>query len=141
MNTLYNHYSITDFIPQRAPFIMVDKVIVCEEKLFKTTFEVKEDNLFLEKGILSESAILENIAQTCAAGMGCYSKMNTKEEVKTGFIGSINKVEVFAPAHSGDTIHTEVTILQQLGNIFLIEGIAKTEKNQVLVKCQMKIVA
>lgn len=131
---------IKDFIPQREPFIMVDEVLFSSGTEFKTSFLVKDTNLFLENESLSESAIIENIAQTCAAGMGFHKKKNNIPNDGLGFIGSINKLEVFTFAKIGDCIHTEVKILHQLDNILLVEGIAKVE-DRILVKGQMKIVA
>ncbi len=131
--------NIKKYIPQREPFIMVDKVICATADTFETHFLVKEDMLFLENNCLSEAAVIENIAQTCAAGMGYYREQHAIENNSMGFIGSINKLEVFSHAFVGETISTKVHILHQLDNILLIEGVAQV-KDRILVKGQMKIV-
>lgn len=137
---MFNQHPITAYIPQREPFIMVDLVTLCENDHFQTNFLVTKDNLFIKNDLLSESAVLENIAQTCAAGMGCYAIHFGSGEQSTGFIGSINKVKVLANAKVNDVITTDVKVLHQLDNIYLIEGIAKVN-DTILVTCQMKIVA
>ena len=68
---LINKENIQTYLPQRPPFVMIDELINATETSFESAFEVVESNLFIENGILSESALVENVAQTCAAGFGC----------------------------------------------------------------------
>lgn len=131
--------SITNFIPQRAPFVMIDALESATEEGFKTHFHIESDNLFLENGQLSESSLIENIAQTCAAGFGYINSQKGTGEGQLGFIGAISKLFVTDFAKLGDSIETNVTILSSFENIHLIEGIASRNGNE-LVKCQMKIV-
>lgn len=131
--------SITRFIPQRAPFVMIDELHTANEEGFTTQFEIQSSNLFLENGILSESSLIENIAQTCAAGFGYINSQNGKGEGQLGFIGAISKLSVTKSAKEGDLIATNVSILSSFDSIHLIEGVA-TCNGQELVKCQMKIV-
>lgn len=136
---LINKDNIEKYIPQREPFIMIDALLSADESGFQTQFLIKEDNLFLENGKLSESSIVENIAQTCAAGFGYLGSISGESEAKLGFIGAISKLEVYAHASLGDLIETHVDILNTFENIHLVEGIAKSNGKE-LVKCQMKIV-
>lgn len=136
---LVNKESITNFIPQRAPFVMIDELISATEEGFHTTFIIDEDNLFLENGVLSESSLIENIAQTCAAGFGYINSQKGNSEGQLGFIGSVSKLSVENQAKLGDRITTNVTILTSFDAIHLIEGVASSNGVE-LVKCQMKIV-
>ena len=133
--------NITDFIPQRAPFIMVDEILFSDGVEFKTSFEIQADNIFVNADkTLSESAVIENIAQTCAAGMGYHIIQNNLPHNGLGFIGSISKLTVESEAKVGEIIHTTVKILHVLDSIRMIEGVAMVGDRQLL-KCQMKIVA
>ena len=66
---------ITSLIPQRPPFVMVDRVISCDEVDAVAEFSIKEDNIFLDDEKLSPAGIIENMAQSCAARMGCINQM------------------------------------------------------------------
>src|SRR5690606_25529106 len=99
----------------------------------------EESNLFLENGILSESSLIENIAQTCAAGFGYINSQKGNGAGQLGFIGSVSKLSVSNQAKLGDSITTNVTILTSFDAIHLIEGVALSNGVE-LVKCQMKIV-
>lgn len=136
---LISKENIKTFIPQREPFIMIDGLISANEEGFKSTFEIQTDTIFLENGELSESALVENIAQTCAAGFGYLGSLNGEGEARIGFIGAVSRLEVIATSKEHDQIETTVTIMNSFENIHLIEGVA-TCKGKELVKCQMKIV-
>ncbi len=136
---LIDKQNIKTYIPQREPFIMIDGLVSANKEGFESTFEIQVENLFLENGQLSESALVENIAQTCAAGFGYLGSLNGESEARLGFIGAVSKLEVFASAKLMDQIDTAVTIVNSFENIHLIEGVAKCN-GTALMKCQMKIV-
>ncbi|WP_430405560.1 hypothetical protein [Fluviicola sp.] len=136
---LINKENITSIIPQRAPFVMIDSLLDANETGFNTNFEILSDNLFLENGILSESSLIENIAQTCAAGFGYLNSLIEGGEPKLGFIGAVTQVQVENSAKLNDLIETSVQILSTFDTIHLVEGVAKSN-GQVLLTCQMKIV-
>nr|WP_294859300.1 hypothetical protein [uncultured Fluviicola sp.] len=136
---LINKENITSIIPQRAPFVMIDSLLDANETGFNTNFEITSENLFLENGILSESSLIENIAQTCAAGFGYLNSLIEGGEPKLGFIGAVTQVQVENSAKLNDLIETSVKILSTFDTIHLVEGVAKSN-GQVLLTCQMKIV-
>ncbi len=136
---LINKENITSIIPQRAPFVMIDSLLDANETGFNTNFEITSENLFLENGILSESSLIENIAQTCAAGFGYLNSLIEGGEPKLGFIGAVTQVQVENSAKLNDLIETSVQILSTFDTIHLVEGVAKSN-GQVLLTCQMKIV-
>jgi len=61
---------ILKLIPQRPPFVMVGELIEYNETGFTSTFSIDADNIFVKNGRFTEEGILENIAQTAAAGAG-----------------------------------------------------------------------
>jgi 3-hydroxyacyl-[acyl-carrier-protein] dehydratase len=136
---LISKENITSIIPQRAPFVMIDSLITANETGFNTEFKIHSDNLFLENGILSESSLIENIAQTCAAGFGYLNSLIEGGEPKLGFIGAVTHVQVIDSAKLDDVIETTVQILSTFDTIHLVEGTAKSNGN-TLLSCQMKIV-
>lgn len=136
---LIDKNTITNYIPQCFPFVMVDKLIAADETYFESEFEIAADNLFLEEGILSESALIENIAQTCAAGFGYVNSQKGEAAGKLGFIGSVSRLEVKKAANQHDTITTKVNVISTFDTIHLIEGTAFKGEEE-LVTCQMKIV-
>ena len=136
---LIDKQNIEQFIPQREPFVMIDTLISADPKEFKSSFEILENNIFLEDDILSASALVENIAQTCAAGFGYINSLSGNREDQLGFIGAVSKLNVLHLPLNGDTLNTEIEILNTFDNINLIQGSVYTNEKKLL-ECQMKIV-
>ena len=137
---LVSKEDILNFIPQRAPFVMVDNLLVANEvDGFKTSFQVQSDNIFIENGIVSEGALVENVAQTCAAGFGYISQQQGNKEPQLGFIGAVSKLKVHGVAKPNDVLNTEVSVVSTFDRVSLIQGIVKRD-GASLLECQMKIV-
>lgn len=125
-------------IPQKQPFVMVDSLLRADKKGFKSTFNVREGNLFLKNGILQEPALIENIAQTVAAGFGYVDKQSGGTP-KIGFIGAISKLYVHQLPNINTEIETTVKHLYQFENVYLVKG-ENFCNGELLVECEMKIV-
>jgi 3-hydroxyacyl-[acyl-carrier-protein] dehydratase len=130
--------NIQYYIPQRAPFIMIDNLVEASEEKFETDFLVTTDNIFLEEGILREFALIENIAQSSAAGLG-YINSSSKSGKVEGFIGAISKLTVYGLPKIHDTIQTIVTPLYKFENIYLLKG-ENYVGGKKLLECELKLV-
>ncbi len=129
---------IESYIPQRAPFIMIDNLIEATNETFKTDFRILPDNIFVEKGILREFALIENIAQSSSAGLAII-KMSVEKKTTDGFIGGISKLKLYDLPQVNDTIYTIVTLIAQLENMFLLKG-ENYINGKKLLECELKLV-
>lgn len=129
---------VTELIPQRFPMIMISAVEEHRDKFIRTQLSIQEENIFVQDGLFSESGMLENVAQTAAAHVGLVCKAKGIP-VPVGFIGSMDKVELFGYAPSGSQLATEVDVVQEVFNVSIIEGRVYL-KDELLLKCKMKIV-
>jgi len=128
---------ILSVIPQRPPFVMVDQLISCDGIRSCSTLRVREENPLVYNGELSEAGLIENIAQTAAAGLG-YVSLQNGEPVLTGYIGAIKNLEVFGLPKTGDVIETTVAIETHVFDVTIISGNVKC-KGELLATCEMKI--
>ncbi|MCO5237805.1 MAG: 3-hydroxyacyl-ACP dehydratase [Chitinophagaceae bacterium] len=128
---------ILAYIPQRPPFVMIDELVAVDEFTGTTRFRVREDNIFVEHGRLTEPAMIENIAQTAAARIG-YIFAGRNEPPPVGFIGAVQKLEIMALPEVGQTLQTRIAIKNQILNVTVISGEIR-HKNEVLAQCEMKI--
>ena len=128
---------ILELIPQRAPIVMVDKFLGIEDGVSYTQFDVLEDNIMVEEGVLSECGLIEHIAQSAAARVG-YIFKSQNQNIPIGYIGSVNKFSVESLPAVGRQIKTEVKVLQEVGGISLIEAVCKVA-DEVIANCRMKI--
>jgi 3-hydroxymyristoyl/3-hydroxydecanoyl-(acyl carrier protein) dehydratase len=128
---------IQELIPQRPPFVMIDKLLSVTETTTTTGFCIQEENIFVENGVFKEPGLVENIAQTAAARAGYVSHTENKP-VLVGYIGAVNGLQVFALPKTGDELITEITTENQIFDVTLISG-KITCNGQLLAQCKMKI--
>jgi predicted hotdog family 3-hydroxylacyl-ACP dehydratase len=129
--------NIETFIPQRPPFVMIDKLLSFSETTTTTGFSIKADNIFVADGVLKEPGLVENIAQTAAARAGYVSHTENKP-VLVGYIGAINNLQIFLLPQTGDELITEITIENQIFDVTLISGKISCH-GQPVAQCKMKI--
>ena len=132
-----NEENILSLIPQRPPFVMIDKLVNSDDTGSSSTFLVKEDNLLLSDGKFSEAGLVENIAQTAAARAG-YAVARQNEQVKIGYIGAVKNLEIFALPEVNDLLETEIKIENQIFDVTVISGKVLC-KGRLLAQCEMKI--
>ena len=129
--------NILELIPQRPPFVMVDKLINFTETTTLANLRIQADNIFVENGLFKEPGLIENIAQTAAARAGYIAKTHNTA-VQVGYIGAVNNLQIFALPKTGDELFTEITIENQIFDVTLISG-KITCNNGVVDQCKMKI--
>jgi predicted hotdog family 3-hydroxylacyl-ACP dehydratase len=138
MNSGITDIDILTLLPQRPPFVMVDKLTNFSMDKVETSFTICENNLFCENGFFSETGIIENIAQTCAARMGYINAHIHHEHVKIGYIGSIRNLEIFSLPRIGSILHTSVEVIEEVFQMTLIKAVVKSN-DEVLASGEMKI--
>ncbi|HTK21400.1 MAG TPA: hypothetical protein VL442_17900 [Mucilaginibacter sp.] len=129
--------NILSVIPQRPPFVMVDQLVTCDNISSQTAFSVRSENILVDNDELSEAGLIENIAQTVAAGAGYMAKKNGKP-VAIGYIGAVKNLEIFALPKVGDVINTKVTVVNQVFDVTIVNGDVEC-RGVKIAKCEMKI--
>jgi predicted hotdog family 3-hydroxylacyl-ACP dehydratase len=130
--------NILKLIPQQPPFVMVDRLLYTEHQTTKTAFTVREDNIFVDSGVLAEAGLIENIAQTCAARVGNMGSETESNSVKIGFIGVIRNLEIARLPKVGETIVTQVNLVDEVFHITLVNATVSIE-DEIVTSCEMKI--
>lgn len=128
---------ITAYIPQRAPFVMVDRVLLADPKMSRTSFLIKDDNLFVENGVFTEPGLVENMAQTAGAGTG-YRYQQLGEQVPVGFIASVKNLKIIALPKTGDELITETTISHTVMSMHVVEAAVYVNEEK-MASCELKI--
>lgn len=111
---------VENLIPQKFPFVMVDKVISFEENLIIAGLTVEETNIFTKNGIFQETGLVEHMAQAVALYTG-YQFFLKNEPAPTGYIGSIKLIEIFDLPKVTDSLQTKVSILYEFSGVTLVD--------------------
>lgn len=138
INTVFNKDFVENLLPQKFPFVMVDKMFSYTETSIVSGFKIQEDAVFFHNGCFVESGLIEHMAQSVALHTG-YQFFLKQEPAPTGYIGSIKDVEIKKLPKLNDEIQTTVTILQEFGGITLVDIVTKLNDVEI-AKGQMKTV-
>ena len=90
--------AITEFpspgtlLPHRKPMLLVDRILEFDEKSCSAELTVLEDNIFVKKGILDPSALVECMAQTVACRLG-LKKSGPDGEPAIGYLVGVDQME------------------------------------------------
>ena len=129
---------VEQLIPQKFPFVMVDKLLSYEEGSVTAGLTIVTDNIFTAEAIFQESGLIEHMAQSVAIYTG-YQYFLKNEPAPTGYIGSINGIQIQRLPKLGEDVVTEVTILQEFMGVTLVE-MCSTIAGEVIATGKMKTV-
>ena len=103
--------------------LMVDKLISVEEKSAEAVLEIRPDNIFVENGALKAYALIENMAQTCAAQFGYMDKyIHGCDDVRIGVIGSVKRMQIESVPRVGETMFTRMEVREDFMNMKLVSA-------------------
>ncbi len=136
-NPIVSSDSILQYIPQRPPIVLVTRIYKSDDTTIITGFDITKEHIFTRHGKLTESGIVENMAQTAASRAGYEAVKNNVKPV-IGFIGNIKDLMIYELPSVGNELLTEVVTKTQVMNVSIIE--AKSYCNNTLIAtCEMKI--
>ena len=125
---------IKKIIPHRYPFLLVDKIIECddESRIVGIKSVTMNDPFFQghfpEYPIMPGVLIVEAMAQVaCILGM----RILKREGRASVFFTGIDKVKFRKPVVPGDVLRLELTKIKQRGELFRFEGKALVEDKVV----------
>ncbi len=124
-------------IPQKPPFVMIGRLLRADENGTRTSFRINKENIFVEMGRFQEAGLMENIAQTAAAGAGYLSRLENKP-VQIGYIGAVKNLEITGLPEINDELVTEIKIESRIFNVAVVSGTVRCNEI-ILAKCEMKI--
>ncbi|MBW4362077.1 hypothetical protein [Flavobacterium taihuense] len=137
-NFLGDKAFVETLIPQRFPFVMVDKLYSYSETELVSGFTIQNHTIFFENDSLAEPGLIEHMAQSVALHTG-YQFYLRNEQAPTGYIGSIKNIEILKLPKLHEEIRTKVSILQEFAGITLVD-VVTTLNDVEIAKGQLKTV-
>ncbi|MHC8947565.1 hypothetical protein [Sphingobacterium hungaricum] len=129
---------ITTLIPQRQPMVMVDSIVEYSEKQVISSFTLVEGNLFIQNNQFLESGLIEHMAQSVALHTG-YFYFLKNETPPTGYIGTVQSLDIFHLPKLHSSLRTTVDIVEEFMGVTLVEISVKVD-NLLIAKGKMKTV-
>ena len=127
----FDEIAIGGILPQREPFLFVDRLESYDDRETVTSFTVPAEHLLVEDGHLTASGILENMAQSSAARIGYLCKYILHVPVRIGYIGAIRKFRVHRLPVVGETLTTTILFREDVFGITLTDAVVRVGEETI----------
>ncbi len=114
--------------------LMLDRLISADEKSASTSLLIRKDNIFVTEGRLNAYALIEVMAQTCAAQLG-YADVyvNGKKDVRIGYIGAVKRMQIENSPRVGETLRTRMEVVEDFGDMKLVAAESFVNNRRIAV--------
>ncbi len=123
-------------IPQKPPMVMVDRLLYAGGNETVAAFVIQPGNVFVSGGRFTEPGLIENMAQTAAAGAGARQEPGTPP--RTGFIGGIRDLVIKELPVVGSEIITKVIVEHTVMDASVVQAEVRSGE-RLIASCNMKI--
>ena len=133
----FDQIAIGGILPQREPFLFVDRLENYDDRETVTSFTVPAEHLLVEEGHLTASGILENMAQSSAARIGYLCKYVLHVPVRIGYIGAIRNFRVQRLPAVGETLTTTILFREDVFGITLADAVVRVGE-EIIAEASLK---
>jgi 3-hydroxymyristoyl/3-hydroxydecanoyl-(acyl carrier protein) dehydratase len=138
---------IQNYLPHRAPMLMVDLILDIDANFVETIFLIKEDNIFVQNNVFIEAGLIENTAQTCSSIVGkkyFFDENGTENENVNviGFISALKNVKIHSLPKVGDTIITKADLISKFAvddYTLCTMSCQSSVEDQILLECEINL--
>ncbi|MDO9183227.1 MAG: 3-hydroxyacyl-ACP dehydratase FabZ [Bacteriovorax sp.] len=125
---------IKDLIPQRAPFLFIDKITAFEDKKISTSLALTGQEDFFKghfpgnpimPGVLLQEALFQSGAALMA--------LKNKEGSRLGVVTRVQNAKFKSMVRPGDTLEMEVELTDSISNASYMKGSTRVNGKVVLV--------
>lgn len=123
---------ILDLIPQRPPFLFVDKIVDRTENSIKTTLKVTGQEDFF-KGHFPGNPIMPGVLLQEALFQTGAALMAGRAGGGLGVVTRVQNAKFKNMVRPGDELHMEVELTESISNAHYMKGTTKVDGKTVLV--------
>lgn len=128
---------LKQLIPHRPPIVMIDRLTAVGKEFSETRYCVPGEGVFIEGRQLSEAGLIENIAQTIAAGAG-YQRREEGKGVLLGFLSMLKKLKIEKLPECGTEIRTEALYENRALDFRIFSGRIYVDRKRI-AECEIRI--
>lgn len=131
---------LLELIPHRSPVIMVDELLSCEGRFTRTGLIIRDVNVFVMNGVLTEAGLIEMMAQAAAAGTGWRLREQKGKDlaIPAGAIGAVKNYRQIACPPVNAYLVAEVEVLYEMEGASVIRGSVFWDE-EMIAQCEMNV--
>lgn len=129
--------TLAKLLPQQAPFVMIGQLLAADAQRTISRFRVDASSVLFSDGVFSEAGLIENIAQTAAAGVG-YHYQQLQQPAPIGYIAAVKSLKIGRLPSAGAELTTEVEVKNQVLDFTIVHGSVRIGE-ELIAECEMRI--
>ena len=117
-------FPIETLIPHRDPMRWIDDLIDCTETTATAVATFGPGHLAVENGFVLETALVECVAQTVAAALGCRAANRKPSDILSsgGMLVAVSNFKIEQRPPAGSTLRIEIEERKKFGPMLLVSG-------------------
>ena len=113
--------AIEELIPHRAPLRWIDALTDCTDTTATVTTRFTPEHFAVTNGAVTETALVECVAQAVAAALGQRMRAGGKSgAANQGMLAAVSNFKILSPPPLEKTVHISVREVKRLGPMLLI---------------------
>jgi predicted hotdog family 3-hydroxylacyl-ACP dehydratase len=113
---------VSTLLPQRHPYLLVDRLLHYDEEVIRCSFTVAEGHLMVDDGRLSPAGLIEHVAQTCAVRIGFINQYILHRPITIGYVAALRDFSWSELPLVECTVTTDVHVLEDHFGMTLIRA-------------------
>jgi predicted hotdog family 3-hydroxylacyl-ACP dehydratase len=133
--------TLENLLPHRPPMLWIRALTRCADTEATATATFQEGDFAVQNDAVSETALVECVAQTVAAAQGERARRSGKTAATVGgMLAAVTKFRIQAPAPVGKPLDIDVRELKRFGPMLLVFGEVKCE-GELIASGQLSLYA
>lgn len=128
---------LIELLPQRPPMVLVHELVSCDAAQTTSRFRVTPECVLCADGFMTEAGLLENIAQTAAAGSG-YAYQQRGQPTPVGYIAAIKDLTIWQLPAAETELTTQICVENQVMEFSIVRGQVRAGE-VIFADCEMRI--
>ena len=124
--------ALDSLLPHRAPMLWLEALIDCTDTTASATVRFTTNHFAVTDGVVTETALVECVAQTVAAALGHRAqKGGHTGPANPGLLGAVSGFRILALAPLDKTLLIEVRELKRFGPMLLVAGLISCDGERI----------
>lgn len=133
--------AIEELIPHRAPMRWVEALVECSDTTATATARLTSGHFAVSNGVVTETALVECVAQTVAAALGQRMRTGGKSgAANQGMLAAVSNFKILSSPPLDQTLTITVREVKRLGPMLLIAATVSCE-GQVIASGELSLYA